>query len=82
MHRNSYFSASSYNYDNAIGFSDPDLLYEMEISAIGKYLRPFWAIFICERTELALFMFPVQNLLSSSFSATSISYKEMEIFAI
>jgi len=40
------------------------------------------ANFLCACAESVLFVLPIRNLLSPSFSATSISYKGMEIFAI
>jgi len=46
-------------FDNAIGFSDPDFLYEGAISAIGKRLRPFLAIFLYACADTALFVLPV-----------------------
>jgi len=45
--------------------------------------KPFTAIltiFLCACAESALFVLPVRNLLSPSFSATSICYKWMEFF--
>jgi len=39
------------------------------------------AIFLCACAESPLFMFPVRNRISPSFSVTSISYKGAEISA-
>jgi len=43
MRRKRYFSASSYNFDNTIGFSEPDFLHETEISAIDVHILFFFA---------------------------------------
>jgi len=79
MRRKSYFSATI--LITPLNSATP-ISSETEISAIGKRLRLFMAIFLCACAESSLFVLPGRNLLSSSFSPTSISYKEMEISAI
>jgi len=47
-----------------------------------KAFTAVWGHILCSCTNSALFVLPVRNLFSLSFSATSISYKGMENFAI